>query len=154
MLHNFTGGIDGGYPYAERLILDGAGNLYGTTQGGGISNYGVVFRLSLTKGWKEQVLHEFNGLVESNPNSGLLMDGNGNLYGTCANGDDVTTVGSVFRLTPGAGGKYVETDLHMFTRGDGEFPESGLLRDKAGNLYGTTLMGGSGNMGVVFELSK
>jgi uncharacterized repeat protein (TIGR03803 family) len=93
-------------------------------------------------------------LVESNPNSGLLMDGNGNLYGTCANGDGVTTVGSVFRLTPGAGGKYVETDLHMFTRGDGEFPGSALLRDKSGNLYGTTLMGGSGNMGVVFELSK
>jgi uncharacterized repeat protein (TIGR03803 family) len=154
VLHNFTGGTDGGYPYAERLILDGAGNLYGTTQGGGISNYGVAFRLSLTKGWKEQVLHEFNGLVESNPNSGLIMDSNGNLYGTCANGDGVTTVGSVFRLTPGAGGKYVETDLHMFTRGDGEFPESALLRDKSGNLYGTTLMGGSGNMGVVFELSK
>jgi uncharacterized repeat protein (TIGR03803 family) len=82
------------------------------------------------------------------------MDGNGNLYGTCANGNGVTTVGSVFKMTPGAGGKYTETDLYLFTRGDGEFPESALLFDKAGNLYGTTLLGGPANMGVVFEVSK
>jgi hypothetical protein len=82
------------------------------------------------------------------------MDSGGNLYGTCANGDGVNTVGSVFQLTPSSGGKYTETDLHLFTRGDGEFPESALLRDNAGNLYGTTLLGGAGNMGVVFEVSQ
>jgi len=154
ILHSFSGGADGGYPYAERLILDKAGNLYGTTQGGGINNYGVVFRLSLTNsGWREKVLHSFDGTVESNPYSGLVMDAEGNLYGTCANGNGVTTVGSVYKLTRN-GDSYSESDLHLFTRGDGEFPESGLLRDSAGNLYGTTLQGGTANMGVVFEVSK
>ncbi len=155
VLHNFTGGTDGGYPYAERLIFDHAGALYGTTLGGGVNNYGVVFRLSRTTArWEERVLYEFNGAVESNPNSGLVLDGNGNLYGTCANGNGVTTVGSVFKMTPGAGGKYTEKDLYLFTRGDGEFPDSALLFDRAGNLYGTALLGGAGNMGVVFELSE
>jgi uncharacterized repeat protein (TIGR03803 family) len=155
VLHSFTGGTDGAFPYAERLIFDRTGNLYGTTEGGGSNNYGIVFRLSpISHGWKEQVLHEFTGAVEANPYTGLVMDGSGNLYGTCANGDGVTTVGSVFELTPAAGGNYAETDLHQFTRADGEFPEAALLLDKAGNLYGTTLLGGAGNIGVVFEVSK
>jgi len=155
VMHSFTGGTDGAFPYAERLIFDRAGNLYGMTQGGGLNEHGVVFRLSPTShGWTERVLYSFTGAVEANPYSGLVMDGSGNLYGTCANGDGVTTVGSVFELTPAAGGNYTETDLHLFTRGDGEFPEAALLRDKAGNLYGTTLLGGAGNMGVVFEVSK
>jgi uncharacterized repeat protein (TIGR03803 family) len=155
VLHNFSGGTDGSFPYAERLIFDQAGSLYGTTEGGGINNYGVVFRLSPTiHGWKEQVLYEFTGAVEANPFGGLVLDGSGNLYGTCASGNGVTTVGSVFELTPSAGGNYTETDLHLFTRTDGEFPEAALLLDKAGNLYGTTLLGGAGNTGVVFEMSK
>lgn len=155
VLHSFTGGADGGFPYAERLIFDEAGNLYGTTSGGGVNNYGLVFRVSPTgHGWEEQVLHEFTATVEANPYGGLVMDGSGNLYGTCANGNGETTVGSVFELTPTAEGNYSESDLHLFTRGDGEFPEAGLLLDKAGNLYGTTLLGGAGNMGVVFKVSK
>lgn len=160
VIHNFTGGTDGASPYAERLIFDKSGNLYGTALSGGTNNAGVVFRLfQASSGWKEQVLYEFNVAVESNPYSGLVIDGFGNLYGTCANGNKTTTVGSVFKLTPGAGGKYTETDLYLFTATngqfpDGEFPESALLRDKAGNLYGTTLQGSPDNMGVVFEISK
>lgn len=155
VLYSFTGGADGSFPYTERLIFDGAGNLYGTTEAGGVNNFGVVFRLSpSSRGWKERVLYKFTGVVEANPYSGLIMDGSGNLYGTCASGDGETTVGSVFELTPTAGGTYTERDLHLFTRGDGEFPEAALLLDKAGNLYGTTLLGGTGNMGVVFEVSK
>jgi uncharacterized repeat protein (TIGR03803 family) len=155
VIHNFTGGSDGGYPYAERLIFDKAGNLYGTTQGGGVNNWGVVFKLfQSSKGWKEQLLYQFNGAVEANPYAGLVMDGNGNLYGTCANGNMTTTVGSVFKLTPAGGGKYTEADLHLFTKVDGEFPYAALLRDKAGNLYGTTDMGGASGMGVVFEVSQ
>jgi uncharacterized repeat protein (TIGR03803 family) len=155
VIHNFTGGADGGYPYAERLIFDKLGNLYGTTEGGGVNNWGVVFKLfQSSKGWKEQVLYQFNGAVESNPFSGVIMDGSGNLYGTCANGNGTTTVGSVYKLTPSGAGKYTESDLYLFKRGDGEFPDGALLRDKAGNLYGTTLQGGVNNMGVVFELSK
>lgn len=154
-IHNFTGGNDGAGPYAERLIFDKAGNLYGTTLSGGENNWGVVFQLFQgSTGWKEQVLYRFNGAVEANPYSGLVMDGNGNLFGTCANGNMTTTVGSIFKLTPSSGGKYTESDLYLFTGKDGQFPESVLLRDKAGNLYGTTLLGGTSNMGVVFELSN
>jgi uncharacterized repeat protein (TIGR03803 family) len=155
VLHSFTGGADGGFPYAERLIFDRAGNLYGTTSGGGTLNLGAVFRLSSTSaGWNETVLYSFDGRVAENPFSGLLIDSKGNLYGTAANGNGVTTVGAVFKLTPHSSDTWTETNLHLFTRGDGEFPESALLRDKAGRLYGTTLQGGTGNMGVVFELSK
>lgn len=155
VIHNFTGGADGGYPYAERLIFDKAGNLYGTTEGGGVNNWGVAFKLfQSSTGWKEQVLYRFNGAVESNPFSGVVMDGVGNLYGTCANGNMTTTVGSIYKLTPSSGGKYTESDLYLFTGKDGGFPQSGLLRDKAGNLYGTTLQGGESNRGVVFELSQ
>ena len=100
------------------------------------------------------MLYRFNGAVESSPVSGLLIDGNGNLYGTCANGNGTTTVGSVYKLTPSGGGKYTESDLYLFSGKDGQFPESALLRDKSGNLYGTTWMGGTENGGVVFELSK
>lgn len=154
-IHNFTGGADGGYPYAERLIFDKAGNLYGTTEGGGVNNWGVVFKLfQSSKGWKEQVLYRFNGAVESNPFSGLMMDGLGNLYGTCANGNMTTTVGSVYKLTPSGGGKYTESDLFLFTGKNGQFPESALVHDQIGNLYGTTLQGGVDNMGVVFDLSQ
>jgi uncharacterized repeat protein (TIGR03803 family) len=155
VIHNFTGGDDGGYPYAERLIFDKAGNLYGTTEGGGVNSVGVVFKLfQSSKGWKEQVLYPFNGAVESNPFAGVVMDGAGNLYGTCANGNSTTTVGSVYKLTPSGGGKYTESDLYLFTGKDGEFPESALVRDKAGNLYGTTTVGGANRMGVVFEVSQ
>ena len=152
VIHNFTGGADGGYPYAERLIFDKVGNLYGTTQGGGVNNWGVVFKLSQSsKGWKEQVLYQFNPGVESNPFSGLVMDGAGNLYGTCANGNGTTTLGSVYELKPSGGGKYTESDLYLFTGKDGQFPESPLVRDKVGNLYGTTLQGGTSNVGVCFN---
>lgn len=155
VIHNFTGGSDGGYPYAERLIFDKAGHLYGTTNGGGVNNWGVVFKLFQgSKGWKEQMLYQFNGAVEANPFSGLILDGAGNLYGTCANGNKTTTVGSVYKLTPSGSGKYTESDLYLFTGKDGQFPDAALARDKAGNLYGTTLQGGENNMGVVFEVSQ
>ena len=87
----------------------------------------------------------------------LTMDTAGNLYGTTFIGgtdNGVTTVGSVYKLTPSGGSKYTESDLFLFTRGDGQFPQPALLRDKAGNLFGTTWLGGANNVGVVFELSQ
>ena len=154
VLYSFTGGSDGGFPYAERLVLDSAGRIYGTTSGGGATAQGVVFRLSEVGAcaWKEQVLYSFSG-VAANPYSGVILDGKGNLYGTCANGNGETTVGAVFELSPKSGGGYTETNLHLFDRTDGQFPEGALLRDAAGNLYGTTLEGGVSNMGVVFEVT-
>lgn len=155
VLHNFNGKTEGGFPYAERLIFDASGNLYGTTEGGGAFQKGTVFRLSQSTAgsWKEQVLFSFEGNVAANPNSGVILDEAGNLYGTCSNGNGETTVGAVFELTPGSDGRWTETNIHLFNRSDGEFPEGALLRDAAGNLYGTTWLGGADSMGVVFEIS-
>ena len=155
ILHSFTGGSDGGFPYAEKLVFDALGNLYGTTNGGGASQLGTVFRLSRNAAgaWSEVVLYSFNGALAANPNSGLILDGKGNLYGTCANGNGESTVGVVFELSPEAGGNWSEKNLLLFTRQNGEFPEGSLVGDSAGNLYGTAWLGGAYNMGVVFEIT-
>jgi uncharacterized repeat protein (TIGR03803 family) len=155
VLHSFSGGKDGSSPYAETLIFDRDANLYGTTDGGGAFQRGVVFRLSRNAGgtWNESVLYSFDGTLAANPNSGLIRDGKGNLYGTCANGNGETTVGAVFELSPEAGGKWSERNLLLFTRDNGEFPEGSLVGDRSGNLYGTTWLGGVSNEGVVFEIT-
>ena len=75
------------------------------------------------------------------------------MYGTCANGNGVTTVGAVFKLIRESGMRWTETNLHLFTRQDGEFPEAALIRNPTGTLYGTTLLGGAYNTGVVFKVS-
>src|ERR1035438_1221071 len=89
VLHSFGGGADGGYPEAG-LILDAAGNLYGTTQWGGTSTVGAVFELTPAAGgtWTEKVLHSFlnDGTDGVNPVAGLIFDGAGNLYGTTYQG--------------------------------------------------------------------
>jgi uncharacterized repeat protein (TIGR03803 family) len=154
ILHSFTGGADGGFPYAERLILDSSGSLYGTTQGGGAFQKGAVFRLSQGAGggWQEQVLYSFEGNPAGNPYAGLVSDTAGNLYGTCANGNGVTSLGAVFELIKESGGKWKGATLHVFTGPDGQFPVAALVRDAAGNLYGTAWLGGGGSVGVVFEV--
>jgi uncharacterized repeat protein (TIGR03803 family) len=155
VLHSFGKGSDGIYPYAETLVMDVLGNLYGTTTYGGALQAGTVFKLSrnASGSWGEVVLYSFDGAVAGNPYSGVILDGKGHLYGTCANGNGETTVGSVFELTAQPDGKWNDRNLLMFTRGNGEFPESPLLRDAYGNLYGTTLLGGVSNMGVVYEVT-
>jgi uncharacterized repeat protein (TIGR03803 family) len=154
ILHSFGSGSDGIDPYEEQLVFDSQGNLYGTTLGGGAHQSGTVFELSPGPGgsWGEHILLSFNGAVESNPYSGLIFDSKGNLYGTCANGNGETTVGSVFELSRKKG-KWNENILFLFTRSNGEFPEGSLVLDAAGDLYGTTLLGGAFNQGVVFELT-
>jgi uncharacterized repeat protein (TIGR03803 family) len=155
VLHSFGSGSDGSYPYAEVLALDTRGNLYGTTSGGGVLQAGTVFKLSqnASGSWGEIVLYTFDGAVAGNPYSGVILDGKANLYGTCANGNGETTVGSVFELSPQPSGKWNNRNLLMFTRGNGEFPEAPVMRDAYGNLYGTTLLGGASGMGVVYEVT-
>jgi uncharacterized repeat protein (TIGR03803 family) len=155
ILHSFTGGNDGAYPYAEKLVFDHLGSLYGTTSSGGTLQQGTVFRLLRNKAgaWSEAVLYSFDGTVAANPYSGVIFDAKGNLYGTCASGNGVTTVGAVFELSRARNGKWSERNLLLFTRDNGEFPEASLLRDASGNLYGTTLLGGTSGMGVVFEVT-
>jgi len=166
VLHSFNDDTanDGGVPRAD-LVMDGSGNLYGTTETGGDYTAGTVFMISppATAGgaWTETVLHSFNTDTEGDgPHAGLVRDASGNLYGTLYSGGDPTCYcGAVFELTPPAtsGGAWTETNLYNFTgdgtNGDGYDPEAGLVM-VSGNLYGTTEYGGGTNDdGTVFELS-
>jgi uncharacterized repeat protein (TIGR03803 family) len=149
VLHTFTGGADGALPYAS-VIRDAAGNLYGTTAQGGLWNYGVVFKLDKTG--KETVLYNFTGGADGGlPRAGVIPDSTGNLYGTTSGGG-AAGWGVVFKLNKKTG---TETVLHTFTgRADGGGPMAGVIRDSAGNLYGTTSAGGISGYGVVFMLDK
>jgi uncharacterized repeat protein (TIGR03803 family) len=147
VLHSFTGGNDGGYPFAG-LIQDTKGNLYGTTWSGGAYDSGVVFAVPKTGG--ETLLYTFTGGNDgASPYAGLILSA-GNLYGTAAYGG-ASDNGVVYEV-PGSGGS--ESVLYTFTGGDdGANPYAGLLRDAKGDLYGTTTQGGHGYSGVVFELA-
>jgi uncharacterized repeat protein (TIGR03803 family) len=154
VLYSFHGGADGNSPRAG-LIFDGAGNLYGTTYNGGTNDAGTVFELTPAGGgtWTEKVLWTFNDTNGSNPQAGLIFDAAGNLYGTTRNGG-TSDNGTVFELTPAAGGTWTEQVLWRFGTGtDGTDPRGGLIFDGAGNLYGTTSLGGSSRVGVAFELT-
>jgi len=143
VLYSFHGGVDGSGPYAG-VIRDKAGNLYGTTAGGGSTGNGVLFELD--SAGNETVLHSFGSAGDGiGPIGGLILDANGNLYGTTVNGGAYGK-GTVYRF--GASG---ETLLYSFTgAADGSNPYAGVTRDSAGNLYGTTF--GDGTAGDVFRL--
>jgi uncharacterized repeat protein (TIGR03803 family) len=207
VLHSFASGKDGSAPFAG-LVLDRAGDLYGTTWGGGGTGaFGIVFELLPRSGgkWVEKVVHRFAPRTEGGgPFAGLVFDVAGNLYGTTRTGGS-NGVGTVFEMTPEAGGwaynvldsygsnasligdsggnlygnigpgKYGEGAATELTHGakgweqrwlysfcpkinpclDGDAPYAGLTWDTAGNLYGTTELGGKGvggDWGTVFEL--
>lgn len=173
VLHNFcgkTGCADGRDP-AARLIVDAAGNLYGTALSGGAANCGVVFRLSPDserKRWTLQVLHAFcavaddgkfplAGLTYAGAAAGAPYDGKSPLYGTTSQGG-ANGGGAVYALALNEAGKWKESILYSFCVSadcsDGWEPLGDLLLDSAGNLYGNTSMGGSSNQGAVFRLSR
>jgi uncharacterized repeat protein (TIGR03803 family) len=156
------------------LVFDGAGNLYGTTSGGGVYGYGTVFKLTPGAGgaWTETVLYSFcpaPGCADgAYPGYGsLVLDPAGNLYGTTSYGGVYQAAcggrdcGTVFELSPNGGGDWTESVLHSFGNGtDGREPLSGLIFDRTGNLYGTTFAGGAGHgftcgsgCGTVFGLT-
>jgi uncharacterized repeat protein (TIGR03803 family) len=147
VLYNFAGASDGGDPYAT-LIRDAAGNLYSTVGYGGTYFAGAVFKV--TPGGAETVLYSFTGGADgAQPIAPVIRDGAGNLYGTTTMGGSANA-GVVFKVDSTGS----ETVLHNFTGGtDGLTPVGGLLRDKAGNLYGTTSQGGTSNDGVVFKIN-
>jgi len=157
VLHAFKGAHDGKYSFGD-IILDPAGNLYGTAFQGGTPGYGVVFQLTPnSNGWQEKVLHSFGNAPSANPVAGLVMDAAGNLYGTTLAGGQQTscgaTCGTLFKLAPTSTGVWTYTPIHVFGHGtDGYHPSGDLIVDPAGNLYGTTQAGGAQGSGLVFEI--
>jgi uncharacterized repeat protein (TIGR03803 family) len=155
--------FDGG---PSNLLIDGAGNLYATVAGPGLYGFGYVAELSpvVGGGWSEADLYDFRGKngavgagVDDGTVGGLILDASGNLYGVTTAGGFSTNCsggcGVVFELTNHSG-VWTETLLHSFSGTDGEMPDASLLMDKAGNLYGTTALGGASGWGEVFELSQ
>ncbi len=159
VLYNFcsqSGCADGADPI-NGLIMDPAGNLYGTTLQGA---NGVVFELSPSGGgWTEQVIYTGSGpmgaVADSVPYgvAGLAMDAAGNLYGTTGYGGG-KGYGMVYRLSPVENGGWKEKILYSFKGGnkDGSRPLAGVVLDAVGNIYGTTYEGGESGEGTVFEL--
>jgi uncharacterized protein YceK len=175
VIHSFPGtkgNSDGQNPHGG-VVFDSAGNLWGTTQNGGnmeaclqfidVTGCGTVFELTLQSngGWLETTLFEFDGENSGfNPWDGLVIDGKDHLFGMVTNGGNGN--GAVFELVPKAGGGVNEDVIHPFTVcgticTDGANPENGLTIDVAGNLYGTTDLGGGGGSptgnGTVFKLT-
>jgi len=146
VIHTFVGGQGDGASPMGTLHRDAAGNLYGTTQNGGKSGLGTVFKVDTTGA--ETVLYSFKGSPDGwLPTAGLVEDAGGNLYGT-AGGGAVTNAGVVFKIDPHGN----ESLLHTFNGTDGLHPNGNLIRDSAGNLYGTTISGGTYGYGTVFKI--
>jgi len=167
-LYSFSGGSDGGRPSTD-LLMDAAGNLYGST--GWVpetNNPGTVYELTPSGGgWTYTLLYAFPvGTEGAGSVSNLVMDRNGNLYGTTSfegpGGLCDYGCGTIFKLTPSSGG-WIYTDLYDFTGGsDGAWPFGGVVLDSQGNLYGTAVYGGTGSeyclngaggCGTVWELT-
>jgi uncharacterized repeat protein (TIGR03803 family) len=151
VLYSFSNdGVDGNSPFSS-LTLDAKGNLYGTADYGGTSDgSGTVFKIS--PNGTETVLYDFTGGADgANPDtSGVVFDKAGNLYGT-TNFGGANSAGAVYKLTPSG----TETVLHSFAADgvDGYSPDGGLVIDRLGNLYGTTISGGASNFGTVFMVT-
>jgi uncharacterized repeat protein (TIGR03803 family) len=160
VIYNFcaqTSCVDGNQPYGS-MVADSSGkHLFGTTYYGGTNNFGEVFELTSSGGqWTESVIYSFLGPSNSdgaNPFGGLVLDSDGNIYGTTYAGGP-SSQGTVFELSK-SGSTWKETVLHSFADingNDGQHPYGALTFDAGDNLYGTTLYGGKFNGGTVFQL--
>jgi uncharacterized repeat protein (TIGR03803 family) len=171
VLYNFGAPHDAYYT-GTALIMDRHGNLYGASQFGGTYGYGTVYELSPpTSGgtWTEKVLFSFNRNDGGYLETALVLDADGNLYGTTSGGGEYFTgacqsgCGTVFKLVPSSSGNWTLKVLHSFNSNgtDGFSPKTGLVFDAAGNLYGATTQGGTGSCkadhgtgcGTVYQLS-
>ena len=158
VLHTFIGPPDGEFPAFANLAFDQAGNIYGTTENGGMYGRGATFELIPSGGgYTESILHSFgSGTDGQSPYSGVVLDTAGNVYGTTAYGGTVECgvlgCGTVYQLMSSNGG-WVENVLVNFDATNGEEPFGSLIIDDSGNLYGTTAYGGQSGYGVVFKLT-
>jgi uncharacterized repeat protein (TIGR03803 family) len=150
VLYDFQGLNDGDFPVGG-LVIDQAGNLYGTTFDGGINGGGIVYEFSPSgNGWTFTTLHSFSGSFGGPYNKLTLA--NGNIYGF-TNSDGASGLGSVFKLTPSNDG-WTFTDLYDFVGGnDGGQPYGSVAVDGKGNVFGTAVIGGTQNQGIVFEIT-
>jgi uncharacterized repeat protein (TIGR03803 family) len=159
VLYQFQGGDDGGSPGWVEPAFDQAGNLYGTTQIGGTTGNGVVFKLTPPAGgrggdWSETPIYSFtDGSDGKWPSGRLIFDSAGNLYGTTPEPGGAYEDGTVFQLSPAGSGWTIQTLYTFQGETDGQDPVGGLISDGFGNLYGTTARAGAAGGGTVFELS-
>jgi uncharacterized repeat protein (TIGR03803 family) len=172
VLHEFGVTPTDGYEPAAPLLMDGSGNLFGTTGGGSdtlcdlgeVFGCGVVYELvKLSNGYTEKVVYSFGSSSAisdgASPEAGLIVDAAGNIYGTTTYGGSPNCIvdigvdgcGTVFELVKSSTG-YTEKVLYAFTGFDGAWPLAGLIIDSSGNLYGTASGGGANGYGVAFEL--
>jgi len=160
---------DGASPNTD-LVFDSQGNLYGTTAGGGqnrcYSGCGIVFRLTPNSNgtWTESIIYAFAGAPDgANPASAVILDNNGNIYGTtayggtepCEKGGHFSGCGSLYELTPNSGGGWTETLPYNFHRfqGTARTPSGGLLLTADGQLLGSSSIGGD-RVGALFQLQE
>jgi uncharacterized repeat protein (TIGR03803 family) len=160
VLHRFKGNATDGYWPGSGVVQDARGNLFGKTVYGGADNQGTIFKVTMSG--KENVLHTFTGGADGAYPAGgeLIMDADGDLYGTASQGGNLSACGGVgcgvvFRMT----GRGTEKVLYAFQNGlngstDGAYPREGVVMDAGGNIYGTTQGGGTADYGMVFELTR
>jgi len=165
VLYDFYGNTEQVTNPQGSLVADATGNLYGTSNLGSKNSNGVVYELvrGANGTWSDQVIYSFTGGSDgSYPNGNLIFDAAGNIYGTANQGGDYG-VGTVFELSPGSVGTWIETTLYSFNYNngtDGIYPATGLIFDAAGNLYGGTMFGGNyqdpycaAGCGAIFKLT-
>jgi uncharacterized repeat protein (TIGR03803 family) len=152
VIYSFGGGTDGEYTDTD-LVLDSAGNIYGTSVLGGDFGSGTVFQVTPTG--KHSVLYSFTGGVDGGePYKGVTFDSQGNLYGTAVTGGSGGCEGGcgvVYKLTK-SNGKWQQTVIHAFNGNDGSGPGSGVTFDKYGNLFGMAPTGGPYGAGVIYVM--
>ena len=157
VLHSFTGGADGKYADGG-LVLDSAGNLFGAAQQGGDladcsgSGCGTIYKIAPDGTFT--VIHTFTEPDGSGPTSSLILDKQGNLYGTAEGGGTGACIGgcgTLFKLEPGG----TFTVVHSFagSPGDGLDPQGWPVMDSAGNIYGTTVFGGKQGYGTIYKIN-
>ena len=164
VLHSFgpiDGTADGYYPFGH-IARDKEGNFYGTTTSGGANGTGTVYEISRNSGggWTATVIYNFAAFNSGDaafPVSGPSMNDRGSLYGTTEHGGGSANCengcGTVYELSPTSGGGWTETVLHSFSgKPDGSNPQSGLILDKAGYLYGTAFKGGAHSDGTAYMM--
>jgi uncharacterized repeat protein (TIGR03803 family) len=157
VLHRFASYPADGQNPLGGLVMDASGNFYGTTEGGGPSGAGTVFKFAFVNGhWRKTVLYGFPDCADGCiPGSTPVLDKAGNLYGAASGGNQgcgPDPCGTIFKLSPHKNGKWSYSVLHRFSGPDGNFPW-GVVVDGKGNIFGTTESGGTYNAGTAFEIT-